>query len=252
MKAAIWVVVAMIIVGGLGFGLYSLTRETQEIQGNTKFNLTDTTIREKRNIVIEAYVGEIFYMELASNPTTGYDWTIKPESAIQYLGYDTTGRGAGIGAPSTRIYKFKALEQGETKLILLYEQSIERGFRVGDVAKTIEITVKVLPAGTPSPKSGALREKEILIIDAKQPVRNEDEAASLARAQLKAINAADLIRIQGPITETTLQKIQAQDFKRNNEEAFLVDIEYSVGADRGKLAVTITKDGKIFGYMRDQ
>lgn len=251
MKAAVWVVVAVITVGVLGFVLYGLNRETQEISASTKFSLTDTTTPEKRNIVIDTRVGEIFYMELASNPTTGYDWTIKPESAIEYLGYDTTERGAGIGSASTRLYKFKALEQGETKLILLYDRSKERGFRVSEVLKTIEITVKVLPAVTSSYKSGALREKEILIIDAKQPVRNEDEAASLARAQLKAINAADLVRIQGPITETTLQNIQAQDFKRNNEEAFLVHIEYSVGAATGKLAVTITKDGKIFGYMRD-
>jgi predicted secreted protein len=91
-------------------------------------------------------VGEVFTIPLTSNPSTGYDWTVKHDPAmIEYLGYDCEpGRmPPAPGDQSYCTYKFKALATGETTITLIYEHSKEQGFEVSEVAEIIEVPVTI-------------------------------------------------------------------------------------------------------------
>ncbi|MCJ7654194.1 MAG: protease inhibitor I42 family protein [Dehalococcoidia bacterium] len=95
---------------------------------------------------VEVAVGEVFTIPLTSNPSTGYDWTVKHDSEmVEYLGYDCEpGRmPPAPGDQSYCGYKFKALKVGETKITLIYERSKERGFAVNEVAEIIEVPVTI-------------------------------------------------------------------------------------------------------------
>ena len=95
---------------------------------------------------INVQVGEVFSIPLGANSSTGYDWTIKNDPAlVEFLGYDSE-LPVGIpppGSGSERTYKFKAIKSGTTLLTLIYERSMDHGFAVSNVLKTIEITVTI-------------------------------------------------------------------------------------------------------------
>jgi hypothetical protein len=101
------------------------------------------------------------------------------------------------------------------------------------------------------PPGGVRPSKEVLIVDCARMVENEQQAIDLVSERLDEIGAVELIRIPGDINQQTLPKISAQDFERNGEPAFLVHIDYrgelGSGYDVGKLAVEVTRDGKIYG-----
>ncbi len=108
---------------------------------------------------VEVAVGEVFTIPLTSNPSTGYDWTVKHNAAmIEYLGHDSKPFTVppAPGDQVYRTYKFKALKVGETKITLIYEQSKERGFAVSEVAEIIEVPVTIpqppAPQQLPTPK----------------------------------------------------------------------------------------------------
>ncbi|MFZ2410662.1 MAG: protease inhibitor I42 family protein [Candidatus Methanoperedens sp.] len=78
-----------------------------------------------------------------SNPSTGYDWTVKQDTTmLEFMGYEselTWNTAPGNQVP--RVYKFKALKAGNTNITMIYERSLERGFAKSDVLKSIEIPV---------------------------------------------------------------------------------------------------------------
>lgn len=88
-------------------------------------------------------VGEEFAIPLASNPSTGYDWTVKHDATmLEYMGYESgLSWNPAPGNQVSREYKFKALKAGNTNITMIYERSPERGFARSDVLKSIEIPV---------------------------------------------------------------------------------------------------------------
>lgn len=101
--------------------------------------------------------------------------------------------------------------------------------------------------------SGVIEEEEILIMDTEQRVNTEDDAANLAMTNLATISEAELARIPGEINEATLLQINAWKIERNGASAFLVSMEYvnpdsMAEGDNGKVVITVTGDGKIYGY----
>ena len=69
--------------------------------------------------------GKIFTISLESNPTTGYDW-INSTSDAKYLKLVSNQFIPPIsmmpGAPGIRNFTFKAIQKGETTIILQYER----------------------------------------------------------------------------------------------------------------------------------
>lgn len=145
MRKSISVLLIVMVLGLAGYAGY-VYFGGKPFVGVTKpkFVSTNTTGSENRSITIEAKVGETFSINLVSNPTTGYDWTVKTDNVtVMYQGYDPVGGGSLVGSPVDRIYKFKALKAGDGKITLLYERSKERGFKVSEVLKTLEVLVRV-------------------------------------------------------------------------------------------------------------
>ncbi len=156
--------------------------------------------------------------------------------------------GDSPGAQSIKAYNFKAVTAGNANMTFLYERSKERGFNQSQVMKNILVKVH----STFSPSNGVMMTKEILVIDTGQTVGNEEQAVKIATDHLAEISDANLLRVTGEINKTTLNKMNAQATGRNGAPAYFVNMEYSVGTDTGKLTVTITKDGKIYGETQDK
>ncbi|HEY5258087.1 MAG TPA: protease inhibitor I42 family protein [Candidatus Baltobacteraceae bacterium] len=103
-------------------------------QGLSIFTISTHAIRVK--------TGSYFLIELASNPTTGYNWSLKGFShpgVVQALGSgyapSTSGR---MGAGGTYGGQFKAIRPGTTTLTLAYARSFEPG---SATMQTFEVTV---------------------------------------------------------------------------------------------------------------
>ncbi len=112
----------------------------------------------------------------------------------------------------------------------------------------------ILFTGCHTPPNGVNMSQEILIVDTGKTVNTETDASNLVTANLDAINGADLARISGPISKNTLVNIVAS---KQEGSQFLVNIEYTyegskVPGDNGKVAVTVTGVGKIYGAVRLQ
>lgn len=209
-----------------------------------KLTITDTIYPENGTVDVYVEAGEVFTINLSTNPSTGYDWTIKTDGAIvEYLGNDYLSGGDSPGAQSNEAHNFKALTVGNTNITLLYERSEERGFSQSQVMKNI--TVKVHSGY--SPTNGVIPTKEILITNTNQTVESEAQAVNVVTDHLAEISDANLLRIQGEINKTTVTTINAQTIENDGTPAYLVRIDYSVDTDTEKLTVTVTKDGKIYG-----
>jgi len=95
-------------------------------------------------IIKQVKVGEVFSISLESNPSTGFDWTVKyDETMIEYLGYSSSPQAEmpKPGDQSYPDYRFKALKSGDTMITLLYQRSKEHGFLQDYVLKTIDVYV---------------------------------------------------------------------------------------------------------------
>jgi hypothetical protein len=118
----------------------------------------------------------------------------------------------------------------------------------------ISLMSTIMLAGCFRPPNGVGTSKEILIKDTGYPVNTEAEASNLVIANLDIISGADLVRIDGPIDSKTLVNVTASKMEGNQ---FLVNIEYTykeskTPGDNGKVAVTVTGEGKIYGIVRLQ
>lgn len=123
------------------------------------------------------------------------------------------------------------------------------------ILSIVFLATTLLIGCNPNPPSGVNLEKQILIIDTGKTVTSESEAASLVQNNLGVISEAKLIRIAGEINKDTLININAEKF--NEGEDFSVHIEYrhpqsKMEGDTGKVVVTVTGKGKIFGMTSAQ
>jgi predicted secreted protein len=85
--------------------------------------------------------GKEFRIQLVENPSTGFSWFMQVSSFDTHLLRLIKNRfiaGVGIGAPGTRIFRFRALEEGSTTIFLQYRGP---GDTLGDT-KTINVTIE--------------------------------------------------------------------------------------------------------------
>ena len=92
---------------------------------------------------IDIGVGQEFIIALGSNPTTGYSWQASyDETMLELVGGEPTYEADEtdedvVGAGGVELFRFLALEAGETEITLTYE----RPWEDGDVVETKVFTV---------------------------------------------------------------------------------------------------------------
>jgi inhibitor of cysteine peptidase len=71
---------------------------------------------------VHLHAGDLLRVTLVENPSTGYGWTLATKPKASILGLRANHFEAGhadpgeVGVPGTRIYKWRALRAGTTKL----------------------------------------------------------------------------------------------------------------------------------------
>ena len=94
--------------------------------------------------VIEVGVGDELVLELAGNPTTGYNWYVTDGdgSILQVQGEpEFTADSSAIGSGGVLALSFKALAVGETTLSLAYQRAWEVGIPPLETL-TLQVVVK--------------------------------------------------------------------------------------------------------------
>jgi inhibitor of cysteine peptidase len=80
----------------------------------------------KKDKLIKTKIGEIFTIELESNPTTGYQWQESfDETKVKLLEKKTNLTSKLIGAATTEVFTFQPIAEGNAKIKLDYKRSWE-------------------------------------------------------------------------------------------------------------------------------
>ena len=82
-----------------------------------------------KGATVQLNSGEKLEVRLKSNPTTGYLWSVLPESTplLKLTGKsETEPVESGVGRPIVQIFKFKAARPGDGVLLLHYVRSWEK------------------------------------------------------------------------------------------------------------------------------
>lgn len=93
---------------------------------------------------IDLRVGDTLLVALDGNPTTGFDWAlVGPASpALDLAERSFAVSSTALGAPGTVTYRFRAVAQGSTDLVMNYSRSFESV----PPARTFKLTVRVGPS----------------------------------------------------------------------------------------------------------
>lgn len=98
---------------------------------------------------VQLAVGALLNIDLASNATTGFQWTVVEPLppcleliANRYVAPAKTPDAAGdlVGVPGRQVFEFKAVRSGGGKLQLEYRRSWEKGVAA---AQVFQVTVRV-------------------------------------------------------------------------------------------------------------
>ena len=97
--------------------------------------------------------GETLTVELAGNPTTGYEWTLARIDAafLRLAGATYAPDSSAIGSGGTYTFRFEALHAGATTLGLVYRRSWEPS----DADPTFTLAVNI-QGGTDAPATASL------------------------------------------------------------------------------------------------
>ena len=80
--------------------------------------------REHPHIIVGK--GEAFVIELAANPTTGYEW--QPDfdpAALKLAGREFLRSGSAVGEGGAERFRFESLAAGATRLAFTYKRGWE-------------------------------------------------------------------------------------------------------------------------------
>src|SRR5512136_2840567 len=90
-------------------------------------NVTKLTAKDAGSTV-NIRVGNTLEIALEGNPTTGYTWEIAPDSGIllsQQGEAEFKSGSSALGSGGIVTLRFKAIQQGKTKLKLIYHRTFE-------------------------------------------------------------------------------------------------------------------------------
>ena len=88
-----------------------------------------TVTDQENGKTISLSKGATLIVQLASNPSTGYSWAVKGDSApLKLVSSDHKQDQSGkIGAPGTQQFRFEATASGASTLKLTYHRPWEKG-----------------------------------------------------------------------------------------------------------------------------
>jgi len=113
MRRGLAIVVAVVILGGMAFGL--------------NWYLGRQAVASNEEGVIALEVGKAAEISLPSNPSTGYSWVATFDASLVELAdqrYVAPGTGA-LGAAGTEVFVFKGLKKGRVTVVFEYKRSWE-------------------------------------------------------------------------------------------------------------------------------
>jgi inhibitor of cysteine peptidase len=113
MRRGLAIVVAVVILGGMAFGL--------------NWYLGRQAVASNEEGVIALEVGKAAEISLPSNPSTGYSWVATFDASLVELAdqrYVAPATGA-LGAAGTEVFVFKGLKKGRVTVVFEYKRSWE-------------------------------------------------------------------------------------------------------------------------------
>jgi inhibitor of cysteine peptidase len=95
---------------------------------------------------VEVAAGELFAVELAENPTTGYRWDFVPDPGVEVVSSSYTANpGSGVGGAGVRQFMFRANAAGE---FVVRGKLWRSWLKDSSAIQRCEITVRVSAPGT--------------------------------------------------------------------------------------------------------
>jgi predicted secreted protein len=81
-----------------------------------------------KGLAVQLKSGDVLEVRLSSNPTTGYEWYVHPQSTklLKLTGQSQTDAAPGEGRPTVQIFKFAPNGKGTGTLLLHYVRSWEK------------------------------------------------------------------------------------------------------------------------------
>ncbi len=115
--------------------------------GNILINIRAADFDKQANIAreLEVKAGDTFTINLDSNATTGFQWTVQAkianESVLSQIAHDYVApNGKALGQAGTEQWTFKAVNAGTTTVSLSYDRTWEGGEKG---VRTFELTAVV-------------------------------------------------------------------------------------------------------------
>ena len=110
--------------------------------------------------------GKLLSLTFETNPTTGYDWEYvfsngEAEIALDREDYQMNENLDAVGAPSKRVYYFRATKEGKKTLTFTYGRPWEGGEKAYDVVYELSVD-KDLNITCTNKKKGVIESKEEL------------------------------------------------------------------------------------------
>ena len=95
----------------------------------TAFAATKVVTDKDNGGKVQLKTGDVLEVQLTSNPTTGYEWSVMPQSTPLLKltsSSQTKPSQSGVGRPITQMFKFQAAGKGSGVLLLHYVRSWEK------------------------------------------------------------------------------------------------------------------------------
>ena len=112
------------------------------------FEMNPTNMRND----FETYIGDKIYVELCSNPSTGFEWVyqMSGDAAVREIDHGYQKPSSDVpGTPGKQTWIFEAASEGDAEIDMSYSQPWEGGIK-GKWTYRISVVVKaVLPSPNP-------------------------------------------------------------------------------------------------------
>ena len=105
-------------------------------------NIKITLTKQDNGRSIALKKSESLVIALASNPSTGFQWTVESynENTLFAAEKSYTGTGIGVGSGGTEMFCFTAINSGSTPLVMIYHRPFEKNVTP---IETFKITVEI-------------------------------------------------------------------------------------------------------------
>jgi len=126
------------------FPLFLLAVVAFAFRPQISFAATKVVTDEDKGSDVQIKVGDTLEVRLASNPSTGYMWTVHPKSTalLKLTGQThTDATEPGVGRPIVQVFTFQPRRAGDGILLLRYARAWEKPF-IGEEQFTLHVVIE--------------------------------------------------------------------------------------------------------------